>query len=86
MTQLLLLLLVLIVVLLITIIIIIIMKLSELGNQLTTLKTQLNTARAEILDAINSSDPEVPAAIETKLNDLKTAAQEIADIIPDAPI
>lgn len=78
------------------------MKLSELPaefqaitDQLTAADTRLAEARTEIIDALQSiiDNFELPEAVvsalngvQTKVTQVKTSADAVADIIPDEPV
>lgn len=65
-------------------------KLSELALTLSGLEAKLEKARAEIVSKITElqtslTDVELPAEAQTALDALTAKAQELDDIIADAP-
>ena len=66
-------------------------KLSELATALTDVSTKLEKARAEIvakiaeLQAALGADVDLPADVQAALDALTAKAQELDDIVPDAP-
>lgn len=64
------------------------MKLSELAVAVTGISDQLAKAQAEIVAKIGElesalSDVEIPADAQTAIDNLKTSAQGLDDIVPD---
>jgi len=65
-------------------------KLTELAGQLSAVNSTLDKAAKEIVAAVKKledalGDGEIPAEAETALAELKTKAQALDDLNPDAP-
>lgn len=61
---------------------------TELATTLTTISDQLVKAKSEILDKITKLEDlinagTVPPEVETALENLRTAAQTLDDVVPD---
>jgi len=66
------------------------MKVSEIPAFVSSVKDELLKAKTEILDKIQdlenaTQDAELSPEATTALNDLKSAAQGLDDIVPDVP-
>jgi hypothetical protein len=64
------------------------MKLSELGAALSAVDTQLEKAKAEILEKIDAltvalTDVEIPSDATVALDQLTASAQALDEIVPD---
>jgi hypothetical protein len=66
------------------------MKVSEIPAFVSSVKDELLKAKTEILDKIQdlenaTQDAELSPEATAALNDLKSAAQALDDVVPDAP-
>lgn len=67
----------------------ILMKLSELANSVVEISAQLSKAQDEILSRITAledtlGDVDLPEAALNALNDLRSKAKALDDVVPDA--